>query len=89
MALLRRHNPAAPGPIKAPSTVRVLHGESELAAAVERARDGARRLQDRLDARAAREAWMAGLPARAVEWRRFSRTGGAVGDAGSSRTPAA
>jgi len=37
--------------------VRVLRGEGELAEAAARAQEGARRLQDRLDARAAKDAW--------------------------------
>jgi hypothetical protein len=39
--------------------VRVLHGDAELAAAAERAAESQRRLQARLEARAARDAWMA------------------------------
>lgn len=47
--------PAAP----AARTVRVLRGEAELAEASARAAVHARRLHDRLEARAARDAWMA------------------------------
>jgi len=51
-----------PGPVVPPGpppTVRVLHGDAELAAAAERAAEGQRRLQARLEARAARDAWTA------------------------------
>lgn len=89
MALLRRHDPTAPVPVEAPHTVRVLHDESELAAAEERAREGARRLQDRLDSRAAKDAWMAGLSTSVIGWQRLLRPDAAEADRGSSHPPAA
>lgn len=55
------------------TSVRVLHGEEELAEAVARAAEGARRLHDRLEARAARDAWMAEHPERRVTWLRILR----------------
>src|SRR5579862_3216290 len=52
-------------------TVRVLRGEQELEAAVARAAEGARRLHDRLAARAARDAWMVEHNEQRVAWLRF------------------
>lgn len=54
-----------------PRTVRVLRGEEELEAAVARAAEGARRLHDRLAARAARDAWMVEHDEQRVAWLRF------------------
>lgn len=54
-----------------PTNVRVLTSDEELAEAVARAEDGAKRLHDRLAARAARDAWMAEHPEQRVGWRRF------------------
>ncbi len=68
-----------------PANVRVLHGDEELAAATARAAVGARRLHDRLAARAARDAWMVEHTAQRGSWLPFARssTGGerlVVGD---------
>ncbi len=62
-----------------PTNVRVLEGDEELAAAVARAAEGARRLDDRLAARAARDAWMAEHTEQRVGWVRFVREAGDVG----------
>ena len=56
-----------------PSNVRILEGDEELAVAVARAADGARRLDDRLAARAARDAWMVEHTEQRVGWLRFVR----------------
>jgi len=56
-----------------PTNVRVLKGDEELAAAVARAAEGARRLDDRLAARAARDTWMAEHTEQRVGWVRFVR----------------
>lgn len=56
------------------TNVRVLRGEDELAAAVARAEEGARRLHDRLAARAARDTWMAEHTQQRVQWLRFVRS---------------
>ena len=57
-----------------PSTnVRVLHGEVELAEAVERAAAGAKRLHDRLAARAAHDTWMREHTEQRVGWLRFAQ----------------
>ncbi|MGH8980934.1 MAG: hypothetical protein ACRDWE_07935 [Acidimicrobiales bacterium] len=53
--------------------VRVLRGEDELAAASARAAVGARRLHERLEARAARDAWMAEHHGQALAWLGFVR----------------
>lgn len=58
-----------------PTNVRVLRGDAELADAVARAAEGARRLHDRLAARAARDAWMAEHDGQRVRWLRFVRGG--------------
>ncbi len=58
-----------------PTNVRVLRGDEELADAVARAAEGARRLHDRLAARAARDAWMAEHDGQRVRWLRFVRGG--------------
>jgi hypothetical protein len=90
--------PPAPRP-----TVRVLRDDDELAAAAERAAEGQRRLQDRLEARAARDAWMAErrqaerqpLSARPLNAQPLSarppnaRPPAGAGEAPSPRTPAA
>lgn len=52
---------------------RILHGEEELAEAAARAAEGARRLDERLQARAARDAWMAEHTGQALAWLRFVR----------------
>jgi|GEM_PF-5171532 len=57
-----------------PKSVRVLRGQDELAEAVARAAEGARRLHDRLAARAARDAWMAEHNEQRVAWLRFVRS---------------
>jgi|GEM_PF-4131165 len=51
---LGRSEVCAPRPFPV-TNVRVLHGADELEAAVARAEDGARRLRERLEARAARD----------------------------------
>lgn len=56
-----------------PKNVRLLTNEEELAAAVARAEEGARRLHDRLAARAAHDAWMAAHDGQRVGWLRFVR----------------
>jgi hypothetical protein len=56
-----------------PTNVRVLTSDEELAAAVARAEEGAKRLHDRLAARAARDAWMAEHNEQRVGWKRFVR----------------
>lgn len=53
--------------------VRVLRGEEELAQALARAAEGARRLQERLHARAMRDEWTAEHTDEAVGWLRFVR----------------
>lgn len=53
------------------TNVRVLHGEEELTEALVRAADGAKRLHERLQARAARDAWMAEHNGQALGWLRF------------------
>lgn len=58
-----------------PTNVRVLKSDEELAAAVARAEEGAKRLRDRLAARAARDAWMAEHNEQRVGWKRFVRAG--------------
>ncbi|MGC8472515.1 MAG: hypothetical protein ACP5PM_09520 [Acidimicrobiales bacterium] len=63
---------AHPRPLP-PTNVRVLEGDEELAVAVARAAEGARRLDDRLAARAARDAWMAEHTEQRVGWVRFVR----------------
>lgn len=59
MAWRHKDQSGPPVPPSAPPTVRVLHGDAELAAATERAAEGQRRLEARLEARAARDAWTA------------------------------
>lgn len=54
-----------------PTNVRLLTSDAELAAAVARAEEGAKRLHDRLAARAARDEWMAEHSDQRVGWRRF------------------
>jgi hypothetical protein len=56
-----------------PTNVRILYGEDELAEAIARAAESAKRLHDRLAARAARDAWMAEHTAQGVGWLRFVR----------------
>lgn len=56
------------------ANVRVLHGDEELAEAVARAAVSAKRLHDRLAARAARDAWMAEHTEQRIGWLRFVRT---------------
>ncbi len=57
MAWRRRYrSDEVPYPPEPRPTVRVLHGEAELAEAAERAADGERRLRARLEARARHEA---------------------------------
>jgi hypothetical protein len=56
-----------------PTNVRILHSDAELAAAIARAAESARRLNDRLAARAARDAWMAEHSDQRVGWRQFVR----------------
>ncbi len=70
----RAHSPTLPS-----TNVRVLHGEEELAQAIARAAESAKRLHDRLAARAARDAWMAEHTEQGVGWLRFVR-GPAQGD---------
>lgn len=48
--------------------VRVLRDPAELAEASARAAEGERRLRDRLQARAARDAWMRDNPGELVSW---------------------
>lgn len=55
------------------TNVRVLHSDEELAQALARAADGAKRLDERLQARAARDAWMAEHNGQALGWLRFVR----------------
>ncbi|HVC15020.1 MAG TPA: hypothetical protein VND62_09200 [Acidimicrobiales bacterium] len=62
-----------------PTNARVLTSDEELAAAVARAQEGAKRLHDRLAARAARDAWMAEHTEQRVGWLRFA--GGTAGPA--------
>lgn len=57
------------------TNVRILKDQEELAAAVARAAEGARRLDDRLAARAARDAWMADHDEQRVSWLRFVHEG--------------
>ncbi len=57
-----------------PANVRVLHGDEELAEAVARAAVCASRLDVRLAARAARDAWMAEHTAQRAGWLRFARS---------------
>jgi hypothetical protein len=71
MATLNVPSPAF-GPFP-PANVRVLHGDHELAEAVARAAVSAKRLDDRLAARAARDAWMAEHTEQRVGWLRFVR----------------
>jgi len=82
--------PAPPAP---PPTVRVLHGDAELAAAAERAAEGERRLRARLDARAARDAWTAqqrtGDGRRGVGGRVPGRSQATEPEATAPRNPAA
>lgn len=59
MAWRHKDQPGPSVPPGPPPTVRVLRGDAELAAAAERAAEGQRRLQARLEARAARDAWTA------------------------------
>lgn len=54
---------------RAPRTVRVLRDEGELAEAVARAEESARRLHERLAARAARDEWMAEHSEERSAWR--------------------
>ncbi len=68
-----------------PQNVRLLTNDEELAAAIARAEEGARRLRDRLAARAARDAWMAEHDGQRVGWLRFVR---GVGGTGPMVTPA-
>lgn len=67
------HSPTLP-----PTNVRVLHGEQELAEAIARAAESAKKLHDRLVNRAARDASMAERAEQRVGWLRFAR--GAAGD---------
>lgn len=53
--------------------VRVLRDEEELAEATARAAEGARRLAERLQARAARDEWMAEHAGQALAWLCFVR----------------
>jgi hypothetical protein len=62
-----------------PANVRVLQGDEELAEAVARAAACASRLDDRLAARAARDAWMAEHTSQRAGWLRFVRRS-TVGD---------
>jgi hypothetical protein len=55
------------------TNVRVLHGEEELTEALARAAEGAKRLHERLQARAARDTWMAEHTGQALGWLRFVR----------------
>lgn len=55
------------------TNVRVLHSDDELAEALARAAEGAKRLDERLQARAARDTWMAEHDGQALGWRRFVR----------------
>jgi len=64
----RAHSPVLP-----PTNVRILYGEKELAEAIARAAESAKRLHDRLAARAAHDAWMAEHNAQGVGWLRFVR----------------
>jgi hypothetical protein len=61
-----------------PANVRVLQSEEELAEAIARAAVSAKRLHDRLAARAAHDEWMAEHTGQRVEWLRFVR--GSAGD---------
>lgn len=74
-----------------PNNVRLLTNDEELAQALARAEEGARRLHDRLAARAARDAWMAEHDGQRVGWLRFVRgvTGGGslVRPAGARHVP--
>ena len=53
--------------------VRVLHDQDQYAAALARAAEGARRLHDRLAARAARDVWTAEHTEQRVGWLRVVR----------------
>lgn len=53
------------------SGIRILRDDAELAEASARAAESARRLRERLDARAAREAWTAEHPEQLAAWLRF------------------
>lgn len=53
--------------------VRVLRDDAELSDALARAAEGARRLHERLAARAERDAWMAEHTGQALAWFRFVR----------------
>lgn len=68
-----REQLGAQSPTLPPTNVRVLTSDEELAAAVARAEEGAKRLHDRLAARAARDAWMAEHNEQRVGWKRFVR----------------
>jgi len=74
---MARHGDRPPTPLdprQTPRTnVRVLHGDEELAEALARAADGANRLEERLQARAAHDAWMAEHRGQALGWLRFVR----------------
>ena len=88
MAWHHKSQSGPPAPPAPPPTVRVLHDDEELAAAAERAAEGQRRLQVRLEARAARDAWMA--ERRQAERQGLSaRPPGRPDEAPSPRTPAA
>ncbi|HEY5244357.1 MAG TPA: hypothetical protein VIJ60_01715 [Acidimicrobiales bacterium] len=88
MAWHHKSQSGPPAPPAPPPTVRVLRDDQELAAAAERAAEGQRRLQVRLEARAARDEWMA-------ERRQAQRQGLSTlsparpDEAPSPRTPAA
>ncbi len=72
--MLGSTEPSAVPPRLPPRTnVRILKDDEELAAAVARAAEGARRLDDRLAARAARDAWMVEHTEQRVSWLRFVR----------------
>ena len=66
-------------PPETPRHVRVLRDGAELAEAEERAAESQRRLRERLDARAAREAWMVERSEQRLPWRRFLRAGAREG----------
>lgn len=66
-------SPGPEAPSFPPKNVRVLRGEEELAEAAARAEEGARRLNDRLEARAARDSWTAEHAEQRVGWRQFVR----------------
>lgn len=91
MALHRKRSRTVASPPVTRSSVRVLRGESELAEAAARAEEGARRLKDRLDARAAKDSRLSDDTGKRLGWREFAKGAGANAsdgrDGGRSAAP--